>query len=200
MYLKASRHREYNLPRQPFLCFLKLLLERFSQCLIWFFLPAIEAHCFLLCKAWAWRTDCTLSLCNSSFYTWHIIWCDFMGLYVHQGLRVKMMLIWSHRVKNKWRTNAHLFANKDSEDKTENLPYVFTSWNSFNILLFLHSNVLWSLLLRSFSWAISLARSPQSMDGKMQGVFSSCLRGDYHWCVSHSLCWNFQHSVFLPTL
>lgn len=168
MFLKASRHGEYDLPRQPLLCFLALLLERFSQCLIWFFLPAVQAHYLLLCKARAWRTDCTLPLCNRPFHTWHIIWCDFMGLYVHQGLMVIMMLIWSHWVKNKRRTNAHLFANKDSEDKTENLPYVFISWNSFNILLVLHLNVLWSLLLRSFSWAMSPARSPQSMDGITQ--------------------------------
>lgn len=167
MFLKATRHREYSLPRQSLQCFLALLLERFSQSLIWFFLPAIQAYCFLLCKPRAWRTDCTLPLCKSLFYTWHIIWYDFMGLYVYQGLIVKMMLIWSHWVKNKWRTNAHLFANKDSEDKTENLPYVFTSWNSFNILLVLHLDVLWSLLLRSFSWAVSPV-SPQSMDGKMQ--------------------------------
>ena len=79
-----------------------------------------------------------------------------------------MILIWSHWVKNKRRTNAHLSANKDSEDKTEILPYVFTSWNSFNILLVLLLSVLWSLLLRSFSWAMSLARSPQSMDGILQ--------------------------------
>lgn len=128
----------------------------------------MQDHCFLLCKAWTWRTDCSLPHCNSPFYTWHIIWCDFMGLYAHQGLIAKMILIWSHWVKNKRGTNAHLFANKDSEDKTENLPYVFTSWNSFNILLVLLLNVLWSLLLRSFSQAMSLARSPQSMHGILQ--------------------------------
>lgn len=138
----------------------------------------MQAHCFLFCIAWTWRTDCSLLLCNSPFFTWHIIWCDFMGLHVHQGLIVKIILIWSHWVKNKRRTNVRLFANKDREDKTEDLPYVFTSWNSFNILLVLLLNVLWGLLLRSYSQAMSLARSSQSMDSILQRSPAVLLEGN----------------------